>query len=209
MAAKRTSPRKERKITRTVGVRPVKQSFLIVCEGLNTEPDYFNAFRLTSARVKAVGKGLGTISLVKEAIGIREEERRKGKTYDHYWVVFDKDDFPDEDFNEAIRLAEVNGFHAAWSNQAFEFWFILHFICYRGPLHRSRYAEMLTKLTGIPYSKKQGVAASLYNLLFPRMDTAITNAKLVLADFPGISPAKAESATTVFLLAKQLKEFMD
>lgn len=94
MAAKRTSPRKERMITRKVGVRPVKQSFLIVCEGLNTEPDYFNAFRLTSARVKAVGKGLGTISLVKEAIGIREEERRKGKTYDHYWVVFDKDDFP-------------------------------------------------------------------------------------------------------------------
>lgn len=209
MAAKRTSPRKERKIARKVGIRPVKQSFLIVCEGVNTEPDYFNAFRLTSARVKTVGKGLSTISLVKEAIGIRQDELRKGKTYDHYWVVFDKDDFPDEDFNEAIRLAEANGFHAAWSNQAFEFWFILHFVCYRGPIHRSRYADMLSKLTGIPYSKKQGMATALYNLLFPRLETAIANATLVLADFPGTSLAKAESATTVFLLAKKLKEFMD
>lgn len=209
MAAKRTCPRKERKIARKVGIRPVKQSFLIVCEGVNTEPDYFNAFRLTSARVKTVGKGLNTTSLVKEAISIRQDEQRKGKTYDHYWVVFDKDDFPDEDFNEAIRLAEVNGFHAAWSNQAFEFWFILHFVCYRGPIHRSRYADMLSKLTGIPYSKKQGMATALYSLLFPRIETAIANAMLVLADFPGTSPAKAESATTVFQLAKKLKEFMD
>ena len=209
MATKRTSPRKERKIVRKVGIRPVKQSFLIVCEGVNTEPDYFNAFRLTSAHVKTVGKGLNTTSLVKEAISIRQDEQRKGKTYDHYWVVFDKDDFPDEDFNEAIRLAEVNGFHAAWSNQAFEFWFILHFVCYRGPIHRSRYADMLSKLTGIPYSKKQGMATALYSLLFPRIETAIANAMLVLADFPGTSPAKAESATTVFQLAKKLKEFMD
>ena len=209
MAARRTSPRKERKIARKVGTRPVKQSFLIVCEGLNTEPDYFNAFRLTSARVKAVGKGLGVVSLVKEAISIRREEQRKGKTYDHCWVVFDKDDFPDDDFNEAIRLAEANDFNAAWSNQAFEFWFILHYICYRGPLHRSRYADMITKLTGIPYSKKQGVGAAMYNLLFPRLETAIANAQLVLADFPGTSPANAESATTVFLLAKKLREFMD
>lgn len=33
MAAKRNSPRKERDIRRKVGVRPVKKSFLIVCEG--------------------------------------------------------------------------------------------------------------------------------------------------------------------------------
>lgn len=92
MAAKRNSPRKERDIRRKVGVRPVKKSFLIVCEGQNTEPDYFNSFRLTSATVKAVGKGLGTRVLVKEAVGIRQEEQRKGKTYDQYWVVFDKDD---------------------------------------------------------------------------------------------------------------------
>ena len=51
---KNINPRIERKITRISGVREVKQTFLIICEGVNTEPDYFNAFRLTSANVKAI-----------------------------------------------------------------------------------------------------------------------------------------------------------
>ena len=154
MAAKRKTPRKESDIRRKVGIRPVKKSFLIVCEGLNTEPEYFNSFRLTSANVKAVGKGLGTRTLVREAVSIRQEEQCKGKIYDYYWVVFDKDDFPENDFNTAIKEAEAEDFSVAWSNQAFEFWFILHFILYHGPLHRNQYSEMLTKLTGMPYSKK-------------------------------------------------------
>ena len=36
MAAKCNSPRKERDIRRKVGVRPVKKSFLIVCEDNGT-----------------------------------------------------------------------------------------------------------------------------------------------------------------------------
>ena len=105
--------------------------------------------------------------------------------------------------------AKAEGFQVAWSNQAFEFWFILHFHLYQGPLHRSKYAEMLTKLTGMPYSKKAGVASALYNLLFPKMDTAISHAKTILASFnEGTTPAKAESATTVFSLAEQLRVYM-
>ena len=209
MAAKRNSPRKERDIRRKVGVRPVKKSFLIVCEGQNTEPEYFNSFRLTSAAVKAVGKGLGTRALVREAVGIRQEEQRKGKTYDQYWVVFDKDDFPEDDFNLAIREAEAGGFRVAWSNQAFEYWFILHFHLYQGPLHRSKYAEMLARLTGMSYSKKAGVASDLYNLLIPRLDIAVSHAKSVLAGFPeGTSPAQAESATMVYALAEELRTYM-
>ena len=66
--------RVERKITRISGVREVKQTFLIICEGVNTEPDYFNAFRLTSVNVKAVGQGMGTLTLVQKAINIKEQE---------------------------------------------------------------------------------------------------------------------------------------
>ena len=73
----RYNPRKEHSLKRSYSFRIPKKSFLIVCEGENTEPEYFNAFRLTSATVKAVGKGLGTISLVKEALAIRKAERRK------------------------------------------------------------------------------------------------------------------------------------
>ena len=52
------NPRKEHSIRKRYGFKNPKKSFLIICEGENTEPDYFNAFRLTSATVKAVGKGL-------------------------------------------------------------------------------------------------------------------------------------------------------
>lgn len=79
------NPRKERSLKRRTSYRDIKQSFLIICEGENTEPDYFNAFRLTSASVKALGKGKNTIKLVEEAVIIRDEERRKGHVFDQYW----------------------------------------------------------------------------------------------------------------------------
>ena len=87
------------------GFKNPKKSFLIICEGENTEPDYFNAFRLTSATVKAVGKGLGTMNLVKEAIIIRDREKNMGKSFDYCWVVFDKDDY--QDFDESILMRRI------------------------------------------------------------------------------------------------------
>ena len=54
----RYNPRKARDFKRTSRTREIKQSFLIICEGVNTEPEYFKAFRLTSASVKTIGEGL-------------------------------------------------------------------------------------------------------------------------------------------------------
>ena len=116
MAARRQNPKIERTLKRASSLRTVKQTFLIVCEGEVTEPEYFNSFRLTSANVKAIGKGMNTISLVKEAIAIRDIEKRRNRNYDQCWVVFDKDDFTDSDFNAAIQMAQANGFHVAYSN---------------------------------------------------------------------------------------------
>ena len=48
-------------LSRRMGVREIKQSFLIVCEGENTEPDYFKAFRMTAATIMAVGHGFGAL----------------------------------------------------------------------------------------------------------------------------------------------------
>ena len=135
--ARRQNPKIERTLKRTSSLKLVKQTFLIVCEGEVTEPEYFNSFRLTSANVKAIGKGMNTVSLVKEAIAIRDIEKRRSRNYDQYWVVFDKDDFSDGDFNTAIQMAQANGFQVAYSNQAFEYWFLLHFNLYQGSIHRA------------------------------------------------------------------------
>ncbi len=211
MAAARrinTDPRIERKLARISGVREVKQTFLIICEGVNTEPDYFNAFRLTSANVKAVGQGMGTSTLVQKAIHIREQEKKKGRVYNQNWVVFDKDDFPENDFNFAILLARQNGFEVAYSNQAFEFWFLLHFNLYQGALHRSRYEKMLSDLLGFIYTKKSGVSSKMFNVLFHNQERAINHAKAIMQQFDGSNPAQEESSTTVYLLVEELNKYI-
>ncbi|MDC2785459.1 RloB family protein [Bacteroides ovatus] len=186
----------------------MKQTFLIICEGVNTEPDYFNAFRLTSANVKALGQGMGTLALVHKAIHIKEQEKLKGRTYNQHWVVFDKDDFPENDFNSAILLAQQNGFEVAYSNQAFEFWFLLHFNLYQGALHRSRYEKMLSALLGFAYTKKSGVSSKMFNTLFSKQEQAINHAKTIMRQFDGNNPAQQESSTTVHLLVKELNKFL-
>ena len=202
------NPRQERSLKRRTGYRVPKQSFLIICEGVNTEPDYFNSFRLTSASVKAVGKGLNTIRLVHEAFIIREEERRKGHLFDQYWVVFDKDDFPSQDFNEAIRLAKANDFRVAYSNQAFEYWFLLHFNIYRGYIHRNDYAQMLSQLMKTKYCKKDNFTTKIYGMLLPYQQEAIARAKKIYVDFGNTSPSQAVSSTTVFKLVEELNKFL-
>lgn len=209
MAARRQNPRIERTLRRTSGLRTVKQTFLIVCEGEVTEPEYFNAFRLTSAKVKAIGEGMNTVSLVNEAIAIKEQEKRKGRSYDQYWVVFDKDDFADSDFNAAIQKAQGNGFKVAYSNQAFEYWYLLHFNLYQGSIHRSRYADMLTNLLGFKYGKSRGVSVKVFNIIYPKTLIAIDNAKKVISQFDGSNPAKEESSTTVCDLVEQLLKYTE
>jgi hypothetical protein len=208
MAKRTKKDHRTANLSRRQGVREVKQSFLIVCEGEKTEPDYFKAFRMTAATVKAVGEAMNTMTLVNKAISIREADKAKKRFYDQCWVVFDKDDFPAKDFNQAIKYAEKNGFQVAYSNQAFEYWFLLHFNLYQGPIHRNQYKNMLEKLIGMPYSKTEGSGAMMYNLLLVRQGQAIKNSETVLAEISHDNPAEEESSTTVHKLVKELNKYL-
>lgn len=208
MSKKQKKDHRKSSLSRRQGVREIKQSFLIVCEGEKTEPDYFKAFRMTTATVKAVGQAMNTMTLVNKAISIREADRQKKREYDQCWVVFDKDDFPAHDFNQAIQLAEKNGIHVAYSNQAFEYWFLLHYNLYTGPIHRNQYKDMLTKLTRLQYNKTEGFGAVMYNLLLSRQKQAIKNADTVLAEISHGNPAEEESSTTVHKLVIELNKYL-
>jgi len=115
-------PRKRNYMDRIIDATDTRQRFLIVCEGAKTEPQYFERFRVPGLVVKVEGVGMNTLSLVEEAVKLREED-----DYDQVWCVFDKDDFSIDQFENAIHCAKENGMYVAYSNQAFELWYVLHF----------------------------------------------------------------------------------
>ena len=102
--------------------RRPRSRFLIVCEGERTEPNYFRGFRLSAKVADIRGLGANTVSLVRETIVLRD-----AGDYDSVWCVFDRDSFPLQNFNRALQLAEQNGINVAYSNEAFEIWYLLHF----------------------------------------------------------------------------------
>lgn len=120
--------------------------FLIVCEGERTEPNYFKKLidnHYSEVRKEDImGVGQSTCAMVEKTRNLRAQlEQKRGLTYDRVWVVFDKDDFTD--FNEAILLAEQYGFGCAWTNEAFELWYLLHFIYLDTSINRTSYIEKL------------------------------------------------------------------
>ncbi|NOU18189.1 MAG: RloB domain-containing protein [Bacteroidales bacterium] len=141
---KKRFEREEKK--RSVEIRTKLVYFLIVCEGEKTEPNYFKALEDKLPRgtveLKVDGIGRNTIGLVDYAIRQRDISCRK---YDRVWVVFDKDDFPDDNFNGAIIKAHANSVNCAWTNEAFELWFLLHFQFVNTGLKRADYKAYLER----------------------------------------------------------------
>lgn len=192
-------------------------TILIVCEGENTEPSYFEQFRLRSAKIKPVGEGYNTKSLVERAIELRAES-----DYEQTWVVFDKDDFPAQNFHDAIQMAQQEGFGVAWSNQSFEYWLLLHFDDHQGGgMNRDDYGERINEYI-IPlgayydYKKSKIIDRKFFAILESidertkrlRRDIAIERAKRIIDHWQNHRPAESESSTLVFKLVEKIVKYV-
>jgi hypothetical protein len=116
-------------LTRRQNIRKLRR-ILIVCEGEKTEPNYFRKFPANPEvydRIDVCGTGYNTISLVNEAIRVKNLALQNKEPYIEIWCVFDKDDFSVESFASAIKLAEKNQIKCAYSIESFEIWYMLHF----------------------------------------------------------------------------------
>ncbi|MCC8171429.1 MAG: RloB family protein [Parabacteroides sp.] len=194
---------------RKINTRNIAVSFLIVCEGTRTEPNYFESLiknRYSAIReVEINGEGRGTVSLIKKVIEIRD---KSDKEFDRVWAVFDKDDF--EDFNDAIKLAKRNGIHCAWSNESFELWYYLHFEYLDTGVSRNQYIAMIEreirKKSGnenYTYKKK---AKDTYSLLqqFGDESLAFAGAARLKKCHTNCNFASHKPCTTVDELVKEL-----
>lgn len=215
---RRTEPLLERAVAKILE----KPTILIVCEGENTEPSYFRQFKLSSATIKPIGEGYNTISLVKRAVQLSKE-----KSYDQVWCVFDADPKPDnpnqaKNFNDAVALAERKGFGVAYSNQAFEYWLILHFDDHQGGgMNRNDYNNKINQLLkpfGLTYDGESNkiITEEIFEVLDSidektnkeRKRLAIWRAERNYNIFDHTNPANEESSTTLFRLVEELLKYV-
>ena len=187
---------------RKVDTREVRQRFLIVCEGTKTEPNYFRSFRVSKniAEIDIEGVGEDPSRLVNSAKALEAKEE-----YDQVWCVFDRDSWPPQNFNNAIKNAEDQGFKVAYSNEAFELWYILHFEFLDTGISRNDYLKKLNLLLSQKYQKN---SEKIYDELLDKQPIAIRNAASLLNQYDSRTPAKDNPSTTVHLLVQELNRFI-
>jgi hypothetical protein len=137
-----------------------RQYFLIVCEGARTEPIYFDYLRRFLPKnlletIEIIGQGDNTINIVRKAMEERDARAANPikPRFDEVWAIFDKDDFPNNRFDNAVTLANQNGINNGASNQAFELWYVLHFQFLQTAIRREAYFTILTNILGFKYEK--------------------------------------------------------
>lgn len=126
--------------------------------------------------------------------------------FGHVWCVFDKDSFTSNQFNIAINNANLENIEVAWSNEAIELWFLLHFEYISTGITRYQYIDKLNDIfkdRGIGKYEKN--MENIYTILktYGNQDFAIDNAKKLLKN--GMDYSSMKPATTVFKLIELLE----
>ena len=118
------------------------------------EPQYFGAIqRIINSKyrdriqLKVEGIGDNTVNLLMKA---RQYVQNNGIVFKHVWIVYDTDDFPAENIDMVAQLCEEYNaqgetiYHAVWSNQCVELWYLLHFMYMDTDIDRFRYWPKLS-----------------------------------------------------------------
>jgi len=191
---------------------PINKTILIVCEG-QTEKLYFESFPVLGVKVKAVDlKGQAKHKLVESTIDIVGTNDDKDI---EVWCVFDMDvkRGADEfaDFDNAISKALQLGYNVAYSNDAFELWFYLHYNLTESQHLRPFYYNELGKRFGINYvkdGKKYAFCLTIYDILKndknSSQEKAIERAKLLFKQQESLPYHQQNPNTKVYELVEEL-----
>jgi hypothetical protein len=155
--------------------------------------------------IKIIGQGDNTINIVRKAIEERDARASDPvrPPYDEVWAVFDKDDFPNDRFDNAVSLANQNRIENGSSNEAFELWYVLHFQFLQSAIRREAYFSILTKILGFEYEKN---SSEVVEELFKRgrVRQAIKWAEDLEKMHEGKAPSASCPSTNVYKLVDRL-----
>jgi transcriptional regulator len=220
------------------------EHILIVCEGQNTEISYFEElksfFKITNATIKVIAgnektpnikaRGTDLLKILEKAKEMRDLAENDKNPYTQVWCVFDHDPKVGDqsrtiNFDIAIKNANKEDIKVAYSNQAFEFWLLLHFEnCSENSLHRKSYYDKINSyLTDFKLNYDRDsklITKEIFEVLQSydkregktRQKLAIDRAKRILKVWENINPvrlnlAQEESSTTVFELVEELIKY--
>ena len=152
-----------------IETKATNKTILIICEG-QTEKLYFESFPVLTLTVEVVDlEGQSKLKLIESANAIIEQN---DKEYDEVWCVFDMDIKQGKkelsDYDNAINKGKKLGFNIAYSNDAFELWFYLHYQYTEQKNHRKYYYQTLSNKWNINYEKdgkKRKFCLAIYNRL--------------------------------------------
>ena len=194
---------------KSAGLLP-KPLILVICEGTETEPLYFEALRrskrLPRGRLRietgAACGGTAPTLLVRAKKLRRKISQRDDVKYDEVWCVFDRDDHPS--FGDALADAGRESVKVAYSVPCFELWYLLHFIDQTAHIERDAVIAKLLKTSRLPeYTKSM---PGVYDELRAKRDDAVQRAERLRAYHRrNDKPETTNPATTVDVLVKRLE----
>lgn len=164
--------------------------FLIVCEGIRTEPYYLKdladhlGIRPSSVKI-APNDGSSPDRVVAHGIKLYEDDAKSGDSFDQVFFVFDKDQH--STYDAAVQqvndcVATGRPFNAITSVPCFEYWLLLHFGYTDQPFNASGRKSVCDNLVSV-LRKKPGFSdyrkgtKGVYNLVKDKTSAAMTAAK--------------------------------
>ena len=212
-SGRRKKGRSQNSLRRLPGKRQPRSHILIICEGSETEPNYFKALRrelrLSSVEVEIEGKSHASapIRVVDFALQRKNERAREAKRsnflteYDEVWCVIDVENPANNaTFNIAVQKAKREYLDIAVSNPAFEYWYLLHYEETSKVFSDGQELKRALKIHVSDYNESKDMFTELY----PKTELALERAKRILINHLNNEPFPNPS-TFVFKLVERLK----
>jgi hypothetical protein len=224
-AAKAASVERKRRAASSRKLARPGDTFLVVTEGVVTEPVYFE-FLLSDLQLYAVcvvvipGRASDPRHVIETAadkVKDHQQRRRKGllavtepQGFDHVWAVIDTDvAVRNGIWRNVKQLAAARKVKLAHSTPCFEYWLLLHLKdTTRGDLVDGTAAKHAVKEElGRDYSTNEEVARETMPLFIPHWSDAVINARRVRQHHvAALTPDPALPSTEVDLLVGALND---
>ncbi|WP_348305145.1 RloB family protein [Methanothrix sp.] len=157
--------------------RDPKKVVILVCQGAETEPVYFNNFRKKECEIaihihREAGKD--PIKIINTAKYLKNDQY-EGALIERIFCIYDVDNTLERTLRKCEKIANENGLKTCVSNPCFEIWFLLHF--FYSTKNYNSYDEVKEAL--IRYIPEYAKNRDIFSQLQPNQQKAIANAKLL------------------------------